>query len=437
VSIREDSWIKGTVMKKLLNVALKDLTVAFRDPSALIWMLATPFLLTLAMAFAFGRLTGGTSQSSGLSDIPVVIVNHDAGQFSQFVVQAFESKDLSELLEPSKVGDEAAARKMVDDDKAAAAVIIPADFSDSILPPGLQAGAATALSSRQQAVVEVYGNQARPISVGVIRSLVARMIDRLGAGQAGAQVAIMQLLAGGLVSPQELQTVGQDIGARAGQAASTQALIGVKSQTIESQASSGGFDWLGYMAPSMAIMFLMFTAMNGARTILSERQWGTLPRMLASPSTPTQILGGKVAGIFLIGAAQLFILILASSLAFGVKWGSPIAVVALTLAVVAAATGWGIVLAAYAKSPGQVGSVGSMLALVFAGLAGNFVPRQNYPQWLQTAGYVTPNAWGLEGFTKLTSGGTLSDVALPIVALGVMAAVLFTIATLAFRRQYK
>jgi ABC-2 type transport system permease protein len=214
-------------------------------------------------------------------------------------------------------------------------------------------------------------------------------------------------------------------------------LIGVKSQTIESQASSGGFDWLGYMAPSMAIMFLMFTAMNGARTILSERQWGTLPRMLASPSTPTQILGGKVAGIFLIGAAQLFILILASSLAFGVKWGSPIAVVALTLAVVAAATGWGIVLAAYAKSPGQVGSVGSMLALVFAGLAGNFVPRQNYPQWLQTAGYVTPNAWGLEGFTKLTSGGTLSDVALPIVALGVMAAVLFTIATLAFRRQYK
>ncbi len=424
-------------MKKLINVALKDLTVAFRDPAALIWMLATPFLLTLAMAFAFGRLTGGASQSSGLSHIPVVIVNHDTGQFSQFIVQAFESKDLSELLDPSRAGDDAVARKLVDDDKAAAAVIIPAGFSESILPAGLASGGAAAGLNRQQAVIEVYGNQARPISAGVIRSLVAQMIDRLGAGQAGAQVAIAQLLANGLVSPQELQTLGQDIGAHVGQAVAAQALIGVKAQTIESQASTGGFDWLGYMAPSMAIMFLMFTATNGARTILSERQWGTLPRMLASPSTPVQILGGKVFGIFLVGAAQLFILILASSLAFGVKWGSPIAVVALTLALVAAATGWGILLAAYAKSPGQVGSIGSMLALVFAGLAGNFVPRQNYPQWLQTAGYITPNAWGLDGFTKLTSGGTLSDVALPIIALSVMAAVLFVIAALAFRRQYR
>ena len=39
-------------MKKLLNIAFKDLTVTFRDRGAVIYMLATPFLLTLAMAFA-------------------------------------------------------------------------------------------------------------------------------------------------------------------------------------------------------------------------------------------------------------------------------------------------------------------------------------------------------------------------------------------------
>ena len=31
------------------------------------------------------------------------------------------------------------------------------------------------------------------------------------------------------------------------------------------------------MAPSMAIMFLMFTVTNGGRSILAERDWGTLP----------------------------------------------------------------------------------------------------------------------------------------------------------------
>jgi ABC-2 type transport system permease protein len=159
--------------------------------------------------------------------------------------------------------------------------------------------------------------------------------------------------------------------------------------------------------------------------------------MLASPTTPAQVLGGKVVGTFLTGAAQVFILALVSSVAFGVRWGSPVAVVALTLAVVAAATGWGILLAALVKSPGQAGSLGAMLALIFAGLAGNFVPRMNYPQWLQTASYITPNAWGLEGFTKLSSGGSLADVAGPIVALLIMAAVLFSIAVIAFRRQYR
>jgi ABC-2 type transport system permease protein len=424
-------------MKKLLNVALKDLRVAFRDPAALIGMLATPFLLTLVMAFAFGRLTGGASQSTGLKDIPVVIVNHDAGQFSQYIVQAFESKQLSELLEPSKVDDDALARSLVDDDKAAAAVIIPAGFSESILPSDLTSGNFSALSKRQQAVVEVYSSLSRPISASIIRSLVTQTIDRISAGQAGGQVAMTQLVVSGLVPMKDLQTIGQTIGERAAQAAATQTLIGVKTEAVQSQTTTGGFDWLGYMAPSMAIMFLMFTVTSGGRTILSERQWGTLSRMLASPTTPAQVLGGKVVGTFLTGAAQVFILALVSSVAFGVRWGSPVAVVALTLAVVAAATGWGILLAALVKSPGQAGSLGAMLALIFAGLAGNFVPRMNYPQWLQTASYITPNAWGLEGFTKLSSGGSLADVAGSIVALLIMAVVLFTIAVFAFRRQYK
>jgi ABC-2 type transport system permease protein len=194
---------------------------------------------------------------------------------------------------------------------------------------------------------------------------------------------------------------------------------------------------LAYMAPSMAIFFLMFTVTAGGRSILSERQWGTLPRLLATPSSPAQVLGGKIVGIFLTGAAQVFILIIFSAVAFGVQWGSPLAVIALTLAMVAAATAWGSLLAAYARSPGQANSVGAMLALTFGGLAGNFVPRQNYPQWLQNASLFTPNAWGLEGFIKLTGGGSLADILGPILALLLMAVVLFGLSIMAFRRQYK
>ena len=54
----------------------------------------------------------------------------------------------------------------------------------------------------------------------------------------------------------------------------------------------------GLLAPGMALMFLMFTASNGGRSLLTERNQGTLPRLLVSPTTSAQVLGGKMFGIF-------------------------------------------------------------------------------------------------------------------------------------------
>ena len=102
-------------MKKLLNIAVKDLKIMFRDPLALVWMLAMPIALTLAMAFAFGRLTGG-GQAAGLSNIPVIIVDLDGGLLSQPVVQAFQAPELAKLIDATTSTDEVAARRAVEED---------------------------------------------------------------------------------------------------------------------------------------------------------------------------------------------------------------------------------------------------------------------------------------------------------------------------------
>jgi len=423
-------------MKKLLNIALKDLKIMFRDPSALVWMLAMPIALTLAMAFAFGRLTGG-GQAAGLSDIPVIIVDLDGGQMSQPIVQTFQSPDLADLIDATTSTDEPAARKAVEEDQVAAAIIIPAGFTEKIIPAALQQGDFAALMEREQSVVEVYASPARPISSSIVRSIVNAVLNRMSAAGAAAQTAITQLIMSGAVSPQDMQQIGNEIGMRVGEQAAQVEQMKLTVQSAGAQSNSGGFDWMAYMAPSMAVLFLMFTVSLGARSVLAERQWGTLQRLLISPSSPTQVLGGKVSGIFLTGLAQMVILIAFSALAFGVRWGAPVALIVLIVATVFAATGWGALIAAYAKSPGQAMSLGSMMALVFAGLAGNFVPRQNYPEFLQQISLITPNAWALEGFEALGLGGDLQAVLLPIVALTIMGAVLFTIATVMFRRQYR
>ena len=423
-------------MLKLFQIAFKDLKLSFRDPSALVMMLLTPFAITLAIGFAFGGFNR-SSGSTGLRDIPVLLVNDDAGQFGEQLVSLFESEELAELLEPARVEQAGQARLQVDADLAAAAVIIPENFSESILPAELLRGVVSidSLVEREQSVIEIYTNPARPVSTGVVRSLVDGYLNQVAGAVAGGQVTIIQLLRNGLLDPQEAQLHGEQLGYESGRQAVENKLISIRGETRGE--ASAGFDWLSYSAPSMAIIFLMFTVTAGGRSILAERQAGTLPRLLVTPSRPWQVIGGKICGIFLTGLAQMSILIVASATLFRIRWGDLVALALLTIALVLAASTWGMLLAAYARTPGQASNLGTALTLVFAAGAGNFVPRQGLPGWLQTLSYISPNAWGLEGYGKLTAGGGLIDVYPFIVGLMIMAGLLFMIASLAFRKQYR
>jgi ABC-2 type transport system permease protein len=419
---------------KALNIAWKDLRVAFRDPAAVVLMLVTPFLLTLAFGFALGGFGG--NNGPGISQIPLAVVNHDTGQLGQNLVQVLQSPDLADLVKPVVMTNDAQARASVDHDQVSVAVIIPTGLTARVIPQGEQNF--TGASNAPAALIEIYASPTNPVSASVVRSIVDQFLSRLDAGVVAGRVTVEQLLASGRIAPQQAASLGRQIGAQVGETSSNVSLIHLQEQTAQAgQASSGSFDWLAYMAPSMAILFLMFTVTAGGRSILAEREGGTLPRMLASPTSTAMVLAGKVLGIFLTGVLQVVILILASAILLHVSWGSPFAVGLLTLAVVAGATGWGTLLAAYARTPGQVNATGTALTLIFGAASGNFVPRQALPPWLQVASSIAPNSWGLEGFQKLAAGGSLAEIWTPVMALSLMAIVLFLAALLAFRRQYR
>jgi len=411
-------------MKKVLLIGWKDVTLAFRDRAALILMLAAPFLLTVGLGFVTGRFSG--TSDSGVSDIEVVVVNHDGGQIGNALADLLQSPDLDTLLDPSIVDDPALARRQVDDDEAAAAVIIPAGFTDSIIPaPGAEAAGPLVQ-------LEIYANPTRPTTAGIVRTIVDQFLSQVEVSRAGAQVAVTQLVVLGLIQPSDAAQVGAEMGARLAQGAQGSSSIALKSTTGEVAAS---FDPLAYMAPGMALMFLMFTASNGGRTLLSERAQGTLPRLLVSPTSSAQVLGGKVFGIYLTGVAQMLILIGASTLLFGLKWGDPLGVVALVLAAVAGAVGWGMLITALAKTPGQISAIGSAIMLIFGILGGSFLNTDYLPKWFNALGKITPNAWGLDGFTILGLGGGLGDLGTPIAALLAMGVLLFAIAVVLINRR--
>jgi ABC-2 type transport system permease protein len=157
--------------------------------------------------------------------------------------------------------------------------------------------------------------------------------------------------------------------------------------------------------------------------------------MLAAPVTSSQVLSGKVAGIFLGGVIQLGVLIFLTTILFRLNWGNPLGVVMLVLAAAAAATGWGLLIAATAKTPGQISNLGMAITLIFGILGGSFVPLQGGASLIDWLSRLTPNRWALDGFTNLALGEGLAGLVVPISALLIMAVTLFAAAAFIFRRS--
>jgi ABC-2 type transport system permease protein len=408
-------------MKIILQIGWKDLRMIFRDRAALILMLVAPFVLTVAMGLVTGSLG---SSSSGINQVPVVVVNLDQSTLGNALAEQLKSTQLSQLLAVEENSDVAAARALVDANKTTAAIIIPAGFTASVIPQNGQAAATV----KQ---IEVYKNPSRSISAGVIQSIVESFLSQVETGRVGGQVAVEQLIANGRVSPQQAAQTGVQIGTQlAGELGNLQTLTLKTSQVSATQEPN----LLMYLAPGFALLFLMYTVSLGGKTLLTERQEGTLTRLMTTPIQPSQVLVGKMTGTYMIGFAQMFILIGASALLLSLTWGDQLALVVLLITAVAAATGWGMLLAALSRNPGQVSSFGMAMTLLFGLLGGSFFGG-TLPGVVGYIGMLTPNYWGQKGFNTLANGGNLQDLLPVYAALLVMAAILLVISVSIFRKK--
>jgi ABC-2 type transport system permease protein len=420
-------------MSKLILIGLKDLKIIFRDRAALTFMLLAPFLLTVGLGFVTGRFNGNSG--SGLADIPVVLVNLDKKELGNALIEAFNSPELATLVAPTEADSPEAARRLIDADQSAAAVIIPAGFTESIIPSQTQidqARAATGTFVQETVKIEVYANPTRPTSAGVIKAIVDEFLSRVEEGRISGMTSFLAIPGIENLPTSQVEALARGMFENAETDSAATTAIALKK--ANQGATATDFDPLAYMAPGLALMFLMYTVSYGGRSILAERAQGTLPRLLVSPTTAAQILGGKVFGIFLTGVAQVGLLILASTVFFGVKWGDPLGLVVLILAAVFAATGWGLLITAVGRSQGQVSALGTSLMLIFGILGGTFISLDQLPPFVQLISKITPNAWGLDGFITLALGGGLPQLVGPIAALLGMGVLLFTVSTVIFSR---
>lgn len=438
--------------RKIWVMANREVVALFRDVGALVMALVTPLLLTLIVGAAFAGDTGPTH-------IPVLLLDRDGSVFSEALVESFSDPALGDLLEPELVTDEAAARARVEADEVAALVIIPPGYGDALFPqrktvletlgidltqpstPDVIGALSLAEKLQLMALIRqqpaapplellIYASPDRPVSTLIIKSLTQRAIEIANLRTQGTRVMLEELYA--LAPGSKWEGAETRLAESAAQEVDT-AELPVRLEAV--MPSGRPFRWLDYIAGSMAVLFLMFTVTAGGRTLLAERERGTLSRLLLTPTPAGVILVGKLSGTMLTGLVQMLLLWGATSLA-GAWWGPPPLVLVCIVVLVICSTGVGALIAAWARTSVQAGSIGAAFSLIGAALAGSFLPREGLPAFVRSISLVTPHAWGIELFTALHLGAGLAELLPTLSGALLLGLVYYGLAVLGFRRQF-
>ena len=157
-----------------------------------------------------------------------------------------------------------------------------------------------------------------------------------------------------------------------------------------------------FLVPSYTVMFVFFIVNFMARSLVGERDTGTLNRLLMAPITRSGLMVGKTVPFLLISLVQTVLLFLAGKVLFGMSWGPyPWMLAPVMLATSLAATALGLLVASVVRTDSQVAAYGNFLVLILAGISGCLMPRSWQPEVMQHVGLVTPHAWALIAYDHL------------------------------------
>lgn len=410
------------MLRQILAITWKDLKILFKDTGGMATLFLMPLMFIIVMSIVQqGMFDPGDSGQP--RHLPVV--NLDSGDLAAEVIAQLDNID-GIAVETTWEGEPLTreqAESLVSDGKRAAAIVFPADFSVRVEERLDDAEA--------RATIELITDPAISTQfIAPIQGMVLGVAERVAETslapariEAGLADALAQL-PGGAQIPLDQLTIGVD----------ETNVVQLKQVAPPEMHIEVFPDSYQQNVPGYTVFGVFFIIATMAESILREKQEGTFRRLLAAPLPKPVLLAGKLLPYYLVNLIQIAVMFGVACLLFGMALGQPVALLAVSLALAAAATGMGVLVATFGKTQAQISGLASLLTLTMSAIAGCMVPSFVMPDFVQTLAHFTPHGWAMQGYLDvLVRGYGLAGVGTEVAALLGFAAAFFLVGVWRFR----
>lgn len=359
--------------------------IAGTKKGALMHILLPCIVVTLAV-FLMGQ--------DNYSQARILYVNEDTGAASGHLLDELAGKSDYELKE---IASEAELKEQITSGKGEAGFVIPQGYTESI----------------------VSGNP-EPVRMYELKTSEASSMLRLA----------LQQLAQGIDATAKLTGRSE----KSEGEADTEAFADVLEQSAKHNISSVKHDLQLYPKPGLnvvtgfTLMFLMGLINSTVSKIMEERRRRTMARVFSAPVRAWEITLGNFLGSFAVGISQIALVLLFSGYVLRYDYDVPFLLHFLVLgAFMLVSMGIASAVAGLIRNPQNAGMINSLIITPTCMLGGCFWPVSFMPEFMQKAANFVPQKWAIEAVEKLSEGGGMTSIILPLGILGLMAVVLLAI----------
>jgi ABC-2 type transport system permease protein len=192
------------------------------------------------------------------------------------------------------------------------------------------------------------------------------------------------------------------------------------------------------MVPALAGLILAFIGtIITSLGVVRERQAGTLEQLAVMPFRPNDVIAGKIAPYFVVGAVDMLAVTVLGVFVFGVPFNGSV----LTFAIGATlfllvVLGLGVLISTLSQNQGQAIQLAILVLLPQILLSGMIFPLAAMPWAIRWIGYVLPLTYFIDVARGLmVRGASLASLWPSFAILAVMAVFVFGAAVLRFRHD--